>query len=344
MTAVAEKIKGVKLRQALGDVQYVPSFLIVSFLEGRKEIHQYEGVVTIRNAFVSGKLGKDFEECIIRRAKLKVAEDLAERLASDLAAALLMKQKEMEARGSETAVQRKEREQRESAKQLEEEKKRHQEEEEWEKEQAKEVQKARNIAADDVRKKRPEFVAELLSMDLETAPAKEILIVMKKLGLNPAGCLERGDLIAALKEGVPELKEKLLTTQTSSKLLTENLSNLDYDLLQSVADSATKTDLQEAELHDLRVLLSQAQLKVLDYPDRNSMIHALEQVKSVATMRKRSKAMCYGTVFQSDKFSADVEDIDNLKKKVKELQDKLNKYEKKPNYEKSLSTDPPPAN
>ena len=275
----------------------------------------------IKHAYESGKLDRDFEECILRRAKFKVAEDLAEQLASGLAATLLAKQREMEARANETIEQRKEREQREAAKQKE----RQKQEEEYEREQARELEKARKIDADN-RKKRPEFVAKLLSMDLKTAQTKEIIDVMKKLGLNPAGCLDRNDLIAALKEGVPELKMKLAATttpvvatttttantsthseqppQTSSKLLIESLNNLDYDTLQGVADSTLETNLQTADLHGLKILLSHAQLKVADYPDRDSMIHALEQVKRVATMRKRNKSMCYGTVYQSNEISA----------------------------------------
>ena len=77
-----------QLRQELGGIKTLPTFLIISFLDDHGEISRFEGN-SIREAFESGKLENELEECIKRRAQLKAAEDFAEILTSGLATAML---------------------------------------------------------------------------------------------------------------------------------------------------------------------------------------------------------------------------------------------------------------
>ena len=271
-------------------MQYTPSFLIVSFLEDRGEVRRFEGILEVRTVLETGKIRKDFEECLERRARLRVAENLAERLASGLATAMEARRKQEEERAKETPEQRRAREaQQEREKRREEEERKKQEEEE------------------ERQKRRPEHVAQLLAMDLNKAPPKHIIDLMRKLGVNPTGLPERGDLIAELKKKVPELRMKLdnpsapvgIMQPPPSASINEDLSNMDHDLLQGVARRIRNIDLQRAELHELKSLLSQAQLCVRNYPDRNSMVQALKCVMDAAE-RTRSHSSYFGTVYRSN--------------------------------------------
>lgn len=302
------------MRRELGGVQYTPAFLIVSFLEDRGEIRRYEGSLEVRAAFETGKLRRDFEECLERRARLRVAEDLAERLASGLAAAVQARRREEEERAKETDEQRRAREAQERAKRWEEEKERRKEEEERKlREEQREIDEARRAAVEERRRKRPEYVAQLLAMDLNKASVRDIKDIMKKLELNPAGLPERKDLIAELKRGVPELRMKLDNPSSTPVGITqqqppmsppaEDFSGMDHDLLQGVARRIRNTNLQRAELHELKSLLSQAQLKVKNYPDRNSMVQALNRVVDAA-QRTRNQSSYFGTVYKSNNLSA----------------------------------------
>ena len=295
-----------QLRRELGGVQYTPSFLIVSFLEDRGEIRRYEGNLEVRTAFETGKVRRDFEECLERRARIRAAENLAERLASGLAAAMEARRKQEEERAKETPEQRRAREAQEQAKRWEQEKERRKEEEERKRqEEQKEIDEARKAAIEEIRKKRPEYVAQVLAMDLNKAPVRDIKDLMKKLGINPAGLPERKDLIAELKQGVPELCRKLDNPSSTPVGVTqqppspnEDFSTMDHDMLQAIAHRIRKIDLQWAELHELKSLLSQAQLTVKNYPDRNSMVQALKRVVGAAE-RTRNQSSYFGTVYQS---------------------------------------------
>ena len=294
-----------QLRRELGGVQYTPSFLIVSFLEDRGEIRRYEGNLEVRAAFETGKVRRDFEECLERRARIRVAENLAERLAAGMAAAMEARRQREEERAKETPEQRRAREAQEQAKRREQAK---EEEERKIQEEQKSIDEARKAAIEERKKRRPEYITQLLAMDLQKAPIKDILGVMKKLGVDPAGLLERKDLIAELRQKVPELRMKLDNPSSTPVGVTqlppppsssgEDLSNMDHDLLQAVAQRIRKIDLQRAELHELKSLLSQARLTVRNYPDRNSMVQALKRVVDAAE-RTRNQSSYFGTVYQS---------------------------------------------
>lgn len=290
----------------------------MSFLEDRGEVRRYEGGLEIKAALESGKLRRDLEECLERRARIRVAEDLAERLASGLAAAMQERRRQEEVRAKETAEQRRAREAqeqaREQAKRWEEEKQKQKEEEERRKQdEQREIDEARRAAIEERRKRRPEYVIQLLSMDLTKASIRDIKDIMKKLELNPTGLPERKDLIAELKRGVPELRMKLENPSSTPVGLNqqpsvpsspkEDFSNMDHDVLQSVARRIRNIDLQRAELHELKSLLSQAQLTVKNYPDRNSMVQALNRVLDAA-QRTRNQSSYFGTIHRSNNLSA----------------------------------------
>ena len=277
-------------------MQYTPSFLIVSFLEDRGEVRRFEGTFEVKTAFETGKIRRDFEECLERRARLRVAENLAERLASGLAAAMETRRKQEEGRAKETPEQRWAREAQE----------RKEKEEKKKQEEQRQIDEARRAAVEERRKRRPEYVAQLLAMDLNKASPKTIINLMRKLGVDPTGLPERRDLIAELKKEVPELRMKLDNpsapvgvTQPPPSPSDEDLSKMDHDLLQGVARRIRNIDLQRAELHELKSLLAQAQLSVRNYPDRNSMVQALKRVMEAAE-RTRNHSSYFGTVYRSN--------------------------------------------
>lgn len=296
-----------QLRRELGGVQYTPTFLIVSFLEDRGEIRQYEGTLEVEAALKAGKLRKDFEECLERRARLRVAEDLAERLASGLSAARARRKQEeaiqRESKGTPEEMRRRWEQERERLRK---------EEERRKQEEQKEIDEARRAAIEECRKKRPEYVARLLAMDLNKAPPKDIIHIMNKLGVDHTGLPEREDLIAELKNSVPELRMKLNNPSSTPVGVqqqisvpsspVENFSAMDHDVLQSAAHRIRSINLQTAELHELKSLLSQAQLTVRDYPDRNAMVQALDRVVDAAE-RTRNRSSYFGTVYQSNNLS-----------------------------------------
>ena len=295
-------------------MQYTPSFLIVSFLEDRGEIRRYEGSLEVRAAFETGKLQRDFNECLERRARIRVAENLADRLAAGLAAAMEGRRKQEEQKAKETAEQRRAREAQEQAKRWEQEKEKRKEEEERKKqEEQREIDEARRAAVEERRKRRPEYVAQLLAMDLNKAPVRDVKDIMKKLELNPTGLPERKDLIAELKRGVPELRMRLDNPSAapvgmtqpppSPSSIDEDFSSMDHGLLQGVARRIKNIDLQRAELHELKSLLSQAQLRVKNYPDRNSMVQVLKRVVDAA-QRTRNQSSYFGTVYQANNLSS----------------------------------------
>ena len=296
-------------------MQYTPTFLIVSFLEDRGEIRRYEGSLEVRAAFETGKLRRDFEECLERRARIMREESLAKRKEAAPDVAVEEKRKQEEAKSKETAEQHRAREAKEQAKSREEEREREKKEEEKRKqEERRQIDEVRRVAVEDCQKKRPEFVSQLLAMDLNKAPIRDIKDIMKKLGLNSAGLPERKDLIAELKRDVPELHVKLgYPSSTPVEVQyqqpptppspSEKFDNMDHDLLQGIAARIRNVDLQRAELHELKSLLSQAQLRVKDYPDRNSMIQALSHVV-MAAQRTRNQSSYLETVYQPNNLSS----------------------------------------
>lgn len=303
------------MRRELGGVQYTPSFLIVSFLEDRGEIRRYEGTLEVKVALDTGKLQKDFDECLERRARLRVAENLAERLAAGLAAAMARRGQQVKPEAKQTSAEQ-QRLRDETKRQLEQERERRKQEEEKRiQEEQRQIDEARKAAIEERkeehRKKRPEYVDKLLAMDLNKAPIKEIKEIMTKLDVNSAGLLERNELITALKESVPELCMKLHYPPSTPvgvanpqlSVPSENFSEMDHDVLQSVAARIRNLDLQRAELHELKSLVSQAQLRVKDYPDRNSMVQALNRVLDAAE-KTRNRSSYFGTVYRSNKLSA----------------------------------------
>ena len=290
----------------------------MSFLENHGEISRYEGNLEVRAAFETGKIRRDLEESLERRARIRVREDLAERLASGLASAMAARRKEEEARARETPEQRRIREAQEAKRWEQEIQKRKEEEERRKLQEEEEIKEARKDAIEkrkeEHKKNRPEYVSQLLSMDLKKAPIRDILCIMGKLGVSSTGLLERSDLIDKLKQCVPELRMKLdnpssipvgSTQQLSSVVADptsrEDFSSMDPDVLQRVAQEIRTVDLQRAELPELRSLLSQAQLTVRNYPDRNSMVQALRQVTDAAQPQAGSY---FGTVHHSNNLSA----------------------------------------
>ena len=192
----------------------------MSFLEDRGEIRRYEGNLEVRTAFETGRLRRDFEECLERRARIRVtakAKETAEQRRAREARERAWEAREQAKRWEEE----KEREAREQAKRWEEKERNKEQEEKRKQKEQREIDEARRAAVEERRKRRPEFVSQLLAMNLNKAPIRDIKNTMKKFELNPAGLLERQDLIAELKRGVPELRMKLDEGNNKCKRVTD---------------------------------------------------------------------------------------------------------------------------
>lgn len=59
-----------------------------------------------------------------------------------------------------------------------------------------------------LRQERPQHLEELLKMDLDSAPNRELKNIMEKMAISSRGCLNRKDLKERLLESVPELRLK----------------------------------------------------------------------------------------------------------------------------------------
>jgi flagellar biosynthesis GTPase FlhF len=98
----------------------------------------------------------------------------------------------------------------EAFKKRDEEKKRKEELEEQEKD------KKLRLANEKLRKERPQHLEELLRMDLESAPARELKGIMEKMGISSLGCLSKKDLKEKLMDGVPELRFRVSNESSPS--------------------------------------------------------------------------------------------------------------------------------
>ena len=84
-----------------------------------------------------------------------------------------------------------------------------------EEEQRKRAQQ--RMRSDEIRREnRPQNLEDLMKLDLDKAPIKEIKAIMIKMGISPHDCFERADLKKKLIDNVPELKFELERKQSSS--------------------------------------------------------------------------------------------------------------------------------
>ena len=101
-----------------------------------------------------------------------------------------------------------------------EEKKRQEEEEE----KRRDEKRKRN--AEYRKETRPQHLDELLRMDLDSAPIRDIKGIMIKMGISPHDCLERSDMKKKLRENVPELRMRTesVTSMSSQSSVSSNMS------------------------------------------------------------------------------------------------------------------------
>ena len=118
------------------------------------------------------------------------------------------------------------------------EKKKHEEEEERKRHQK------QMRTAEIRRENRPQNLEELMRLDLDTAPIRDIKAIMIKMGISPHDCFERADLKKKLVDNVPELKFELERKQSSASLSprgsTSSLSSLSsygYEDTNSISKS-----------------------------------------------------------------------------------------------------------
>lgn len=113
----------------------------------------------------------------------------------------------------------------EEVKKKDEEKKQQEEKEELEKDH-----KLR-LANERLRQERPQRLEELMKMDLDSAPIRELKNIMEKMRISSLGCLNRKDLKERLLDNVPELRLK----QPSSPISPSKESCLSHKVFRFVA-------------------------------------------------------------------------------------------------------------
>lgn len=92
------------------------------------------------------------------------------------------------------------------------------------------------------RENRPQNLEELMRLDLDSAPIREIKAIMVKMGISPHDCFERADLKKKLIDNVPELKFEIERKQSSSSLSSRDstsslgsLSSYGYESTNSIS-------------------------------------------------------------------------------------------------------------
>lgn len=98
------------------------------------------------------------------------------------------------------------------------------------------------------RENRPQNLEELMKLDLDSAPIREIKAIMVKMGISPHDCFERADLKKKLIDNVPELKFELERKQSSSSLASHgstssmsSYSSYGYEDTNSISESHDMT-------------------------------------------------------------------------------------------------------
>lgn len=113
------------------------------------------------------------------------------------------------------------------------------------KKQEEEEQRRRDqkrMRSDEIRREnRPQNLEDLMKMDLDKAPIREIKAIMVKMGISPHDCFERADLKKKLIENVPELKFEMEKKQSSASMptrgSTSSMSSYGYDSTDTISKS-----------------------------------------------------------------------------------------------------------
>jgi hypothetical protein len=218
-----------QLRVDLGGIKYTPTFVFVFFNSEGLQRAKYEGTDEIQQGIGSGQMKAVVRELQKRRVQLKMAENLAEELTSHVKDSI--DERETKLRREYEEKLRRQLEERERTQKMEEESKKREEEEKAKKEaeeRRKEEEKKRQTAKERS-EKRPQYLQELLKMDLDSMPVRDIKAIMIKLGVSPHGCVERKDLTKKLMENVPELRRKVEEEQrrasTASSVFSTTVEN-----------------------------------------------------------------------------------------------------------------------
>ena len=199
-----------QLRDDLGGITHTPTVIVVFYDDDGMRIRTAQGVEEVRLAMRTGWFKTRIRDFLEQRAKLKLAERLAEELAGHL-------KNEMEERQKRARLEYEERLRRERERERLEELRRQQEEAEREQEKRERENRERQREAieikkrereEELRRSRPQAMDELMKMDLNTARIRDIKEVMSKLGISYVGLYERKEMVDRLKANVPELRTK----------------------------------------------------------------------------------------------------------------------------------------
>ena len=195
-----------QLREDLGGITHTPTVIAVFYDDDGMRIRSAQGVDEVRLAMRSGWFKSRIADFLEQRAKLKLAEKLAEELAGQFI------RSEIEERRKKARLEYEERLRREELKARLEQQER-QEQEEKERRDKERQREAIEIKKRELERNRPKVLDELMKMDLDTARIKDIKEIMSKLGLSFVGLCERKDFLDKLKANVPELRLKTSQAQ-----------------------------------------------------------------------------------------------------------------------------------
>ena len=109
------------------------------------------------------------------------------------------------------------------------------------------------------RENRPQNLEDLMKLDLDKAPIRDIKAIMIKMGISPHDCFERADLKKKLIENVPELKFEMERKQSSSSMAshgsTSSMSSYGYDATDTISKSVLYISYSPVNIESFGVIL-----------------------------------------------------------------------------------------
>lgn len=261
------------MKNAIGGVTAVPTYAILNFHADKVEVFKFEGCTAMESGVFEARLRDVAKHREREREARQAAQMLGDIFSIGFAAAELealkkkQAEKEKQEREQQTKLQQEALTQQEHERQVK---------EKQEKARLQEIarEQERRQQEEDRLKNRPQHVQELLALDLNKAPIREIKSLMEKMHISHVGCTSRQDLKTQLVQQVPELRLKHeketeeLAAQTQWQQ--ENVSKPSPNKL-----SVSASDLKLSTVYQLKATLEELGISSKGYTSKEDMIHAI---------------------------------------------------------------------
>lgn len=258
----------------------MPSYAIMNFAMGKVEVHKFEGCTAMETGAFEARL----REIASHREREKEARDASQMLgelfslgfASAELEALKQRKAEREKQERMEKEQQARLEQEKMAREIEE----RQEKEKEERVRLKEIEKEqeRRRQEEDRLKKRPMHVQELLAMDLDKAPIREIKSLMERMCISHVGCTSRQDLATQLVQQVPELRLKC--EQEAAQSEAAQVQREQEKPLRMSPNKLSAGDLKSSSVSQLKAVLEEMGIPSQGYTSKEDMIQAIQDARA----------------------------------------------------------------